>query len=142
MENKFDFFNGHDVFTDHFLDGDEEEMRPSDSDRIQNLRRRVEALELAMSKLGMQVGPETGKNDPKRKPVPQEKLEEYIHEAMLKGDNELGVSKVAIRQHLEQVHCIQDRRYMRRRITAVLNKRIEDGQYKTIGNLFKIIKPE
>ena len=91
MEDKFDFFNGHDVFTDHFLDGDEEEMRPSDSDRIQNLRRRVEALELAMSKLGMQVGPETGKNDPKRKPVPQEKLEEYIHEAMLKGDNELGV---------------------------------------------------
>ena len=41
MENKFDFFNGHDVFTDHFLDGDEEEMRPSNSDCIQNLRERI-----------------------------------------------------------------------------------------------------
>ena len=142
MENKFDFFNGHDVFSDHFLDGDEEEVRPTDSDRIQNLRRRVEALELGMARLGICVGPESGNNDAKRKAVPQEKLEQFIHEAMLKGDNELGVSKIAIRQHLEQVHCIQDRRYMRRRITAVLNKRIEEGQYKTIGNLFKIIKPE
>ena len=102
------------------LDDEEEQHVPTNLDKILNLKGRVELLERDIERIK-----EMMKDGMKRPTVLSTDLEKHIDDAL--EQQPLGVSKPWMRRCLEQAHGITDRKYMRRRLNALLKKKLEKG---------------
>lgn len=62
-----------------------------------------------------------------------------VHQAMLAGaNNGLGCSKIFLRQYLKKNNGIQDNGYQRRRLNALLTKKVAQGLYVLVNDLYSI----
>lgn len=102
------------------LDEDGETSSSTDLDKIMNLKARVELLERDVERMKEMI-----KDGCKRTTVSSNDLEKHIESAL--EEQPSGVSKPWMRRCLEQSHGITDRKYMRRRLNALLKKKIEQG---------------
>ena len=103
------------------LDEEEEQQHvPTNLDKILNLKGRVELLERDIERMK-----EMMKDGMKRPTVSSADLEKHIDDAL--EQQPFGVSKPWMRRCLEQAHGITDRKYMRRRLNALLKKKLDKG---------------
>ena len=129
--------NEEDVIGD-LLGFSREAMDEEGCSATESLEDRVEALEKLMEQVVERIN---GQNRPTREVVTQADFEAYVDEAVsLRDDEDLGVSKIFLRQFLKSNHQIEDTRYMRRRLNAVLKRKVEMNEYNLQGALYSKVK--
>ena len=71
----------------------------------------------------------------KRDVVTQGEFESMVEDCISKG-HQLGCSKIFIRQYLSENYGQVDNRYVRRRLSMLLKKKVDNGIYRLSNNLY------
>ena len=101
------------------------EERIGDLEQVENrLTELIEQLNMA--------GQSTSKKN-----VYQAQFEDMVEDCISKGHS-LGCSQSFIRQFLAKNHGQEDNRYVRRRLSHVLKKKVANGDYKLENNLYSL----
>ena len=73
-----------------------------------------------------------------RETLSQQRFETFVREALTLGMSHLGVSKLFIRRVLQDSHGLEDTRYLRRRLNALLKQKVEEKEFVVTGELYKL----
>ena len=101
------------------------------------LEHRLEEVEKRLAEVVIRMNSEGAAGG--RDAVPQQRFEEYVTQAVTAGVASFGVSKIFIRKFLNSVHGLDDTRYLRRRLNAVLKQKVDSKQFVVKGDLYTMV---